>query len=230
MNIYRVYGIRHQAVAFGMTPEEAVAQSLGIGEVGDWETPEAKQILLPQGYALRQARQSVGLLAAAMEDSWAILRPRLEGLTDKEFFWEPVPGCWTLHLAEDGRWVEDYADPAPDPPPFTTIAWRLIHVAACKLMYYEYAFGPARLTWDELLFPHTAADAITWLDENHARLCAALDSLSDDDLDEMRLTNWGDRWPTWRIFWTMASHDIHHGGEIGCLRDLYRAQQLDPSR
>jgi hypothetical protein len=229
MNIYRVYGIRHQAVAFGMTPEEAVAQSLESGEVGDWEMPEAKQILLPEGYALGLARQSVGLLAAAMEDGWAILRPRLQGLADEEFFWEPVPGCWTLHL-EDGRWVEDYAIPAPDPPPFTTIAWRLIHVASCKLMYYEYAFGPARLTWDELLLPHTAAGAITWLDEHHARLCAALDSLSDSDLDAMRLTNWGDQWPTWRIFWTMASHDIQHGGEIGCLRDLYRAQQLGPSR
>ena len=43
-------------------------------------------------------------------------------------------------------------------------------------------------------------------------------------LDELRLTNWGERWPTWRIFWVMAAHDLHHGGEIGCLRDLYRNQ------
>ena len=24
------------------------------------------------------------------------LRPRLDGLTDEEYFWQPVPGCWTL--------------------------------------------------------------------------------------------------------------------------------------
>jgi hypothetical protein len=24
------------------------------------------------------------------------LRPRLEGLTDDEYFWQPVPNCWTL--------------------------------------------------------------------------------------------------------------------------------------
>jgi len=42
MNIYRVDGIRHQAVAFGATPEEAVPQALASGEVGDWEAPEAK--------------------------------------------------------------------------------------------------------------------------------------------------------------------------------------------
>ncbi|MFQ5436721.1 MAG: hypothetical protein ACE5FD_17830 [Anaerolineae bacterium] len=39
-------------------------------------------------------------------------------------------------------------------------------------------------------------------------------------------TIWGEMWPTWRIFWTMASHDLHHGAEIGCLRDLYRAMNL----
>src|SRR5512136_2448429 len=175
MNIYRVDGIRHQTVAFGATPEEAVAQALVSGEVGDRESPEAKPVLLPEGYALRPARQTVELLKAAMEEGWTTLRPRLAGLTDDEFFWEPVPGCWTLHLAEDGRWVEDYADPAPDPPPFTTLAWRIIHVAACKLMYYEYAFGPGRLTWDELVLPHTVADVIAWLEEHHARLRAALE-------------------------------------------------------
>ena len=24
------------------------------------------------------------------------LRPRLNGLTDEEYFWEPVPGCWNV--------------------------------------------------------------------------------------------------------------------------------------
>ncbi|MFQ5811759.1 MAG: DinB family protein [Anaerolineae bacterium] len=183
-------------------------------------------------------QQTVALLATEMDEAWGTLRGCLEGLTDEEFFWEPVPGCWTVHPSEDGRWVVDYADPAPEPPPFTSIAWRLVHVAACKVMYHEYAFGPGKLTWGELEIPHTAADAIAWLEEGHARLRAALDGLSDADpstsrrgelvepsgqaLEEMRLTNWGDPWSTWRIFWTMISHDLHHGAEIGCLRDLYR--------
>ena len=25
------------------------------------------------------------------------LRPRLDGLTDDEYFWQPVPDCWTVH-------------------------------------------------------------------------------------------------------------------------------------
>ncbi len=52
------------------------------------------------------------------------LRPRLEGLTDDEYFWEPVPGCWTLH--RDG--AIDFEFPAPEPAPVTTIAWRMAHV------------------------------------------------------------------------------------------------------
>jgi hypothetical protein len=68
--------------------------------------------------------------------------------------------------------------PDPDPAPFTTIGWRLVHLADCKVMYHEWGFG--------------------W-------------------------TNWGERPPAWRILWTMIDHDAHHGAEIGCLRDLYRA-------
>jgi hypothetical protein len=173
-------------------------------------------------------RKTVDLLTAEMDEAWQTLRRRLEGLTDQEFFWEPVPGCWTAHPAEDGRWIVDYAEPAPEPPPFTTIAWRLLHLAECKVMYHEYAFGPGRLTWDELPTPYTAVEAIAWLEESQARLRAALDGLGDPDLEEMRLTNWGERWPTWRIFWSMVSHDLHHGAEIGCLRDLY--WEMQPAR
>jgi hypothetical protein len=38
------------------------------------------------------------------------------------------------------------------------------------------------------------------------------------------MTNWGEEKPTWRIIWTMIEHDVHHGAEIGVLRDLYRVR------
>jgi hypothetical protein len=222
MKVYHVCGIRHEAVAFAEDPTEAVAKALASGEVGDWEGPEAQEIPLPKGYALRPERQSAEWLAFALENAWAFLRRRLEGLTDAEMFWQPVADCWTVHQDENGRWVIDYALPEPEPSPFTTIAWRLVHVAACKIMYHEYAFGPGKLIWDRLEIPHTAGDAIAWLETGQAQLKTALDGLSDADLAALRPTNWGEMWPTWRIFWTMAAHDLQHGAEIGCLRDLYR--------
>ncbi|MBN1221589.1 MAG: DinB family protein [Anaerolineae bacterium] len=230
MKIYNVFDLRHQTVAFAETPEEAVDQVLAGDEVGDWEMPEAQEIPLPEGYALGPAQQSVRWLSAVMEEAWTALRHHVEGLTEAEFFWEPVPDCWTVHPDETGRWIVDYADyPHPDPPPFTTIAWRVVHVAACKIMYHEYAFGPGKLTWDELDIPHTVAGATAWLEEGQAQLRAALDGLNDADLAVMRSTNWGELWPTWRIFWGMTGHDLEHGAEIGCLRDLYRLLGQQPA-
>jgi hypothetical protein len=53
-------------------------------------------------------------------------RPRLEGLTDDEYFWEPVEGSWSIRPRAEARTVmapgagdlvADFAFPEPDPPP-----------------------------------------------------------------------------------------------------------------
>ena len=91
------------------------------------------------------------LLRQELQEAYEALRARVEGLSDDEFFWEPVPGCWTVRRGADGRWAVDYPEPPhPDPAPFTTIGWRLVHVAECKVMYHEYAFGAAKLTFPEI--------------------------------------------------------------------------------
>lgn len=171
------------------------------------------------------------LLTRQMDEAWRRVHDRLGGLTDEEFFWEPVEHAWTLRKDEHGSWFADYARDGkdwpdytdPTPPPFTTIAWRLNHLASCKVMYHEYAFGAAALSWaDPALYPATVAGNIAMAVEGQTRLRAALDALRNADLDEERLTNWGEKWPTWRIFWTMIHHDEQHGSEIGVIRDLYR--------
>jgi hypothetical protein len=60
----------------------------------------------------------------------AHLWPRLRGLTDEEYYWEPVEGAWSLRPGPDGRLVLDGTGRRPpDPPPLTTIAWRVVHIA-----------------------------------------------------------------------------------------------------
>lgn len=172
-------------------------------------------------------RVAVALLEHELQEAYDGIRARVADLTDEEFFWEPVPGCWTVRRDARGKWAADYPDePHPEPPPFTTIAWRLVHVGECKLMYHEYAFGPAKLAWPEIDSAHTAASAVAQLDSGHALLKADLARLDDRDLERSVLTNWGERWPAWKFFWTMISHDLHHGAEIGTLRDLFRSRQL----
>jgi hypothetical protein len=174
-------------------------------------------------------RSAVDVIRERLQDAYETIRERVEGLTDDEFFWEPVPGCWTVRLRDDGRWTVDYPEPPhPDPAPFTTIGWRLVHVAECKVMYHEYAFGPARLTFPEIDSAHTAAAAIAQLEAGHAMLVRDLEAQDDAGLDQLVLTNWGEKGPARKIFWTMVDHDLHHGGEIGALRDLYRERVRGP--
>jgi hypothetical protein len=52
LKVYHVQGIRHQAVIFATSPEEAVAQAVESGLVGDWERPDAVEVPPPPGYYL----------------------------------------------------------------------------------------------------------------------------------------------------------------------------------
>jgi DinB superfamily len=161
----------------------------------------------------------VGLLVAMMDASYGRLRGRLDGLTDDEFSWRPVPDCLAIHRDESGRWR--YIRGAPEPAPVTTIGWLLVHLALCKVMFHEHAYGAARLMWPELEVPHTADAAVEVLERGQGLLRADLECLSDGELDEPRRTHWGQLWPAWRIFSVMVDHDALHGGAIGSLRDLY---------
>jgi hypothetical protein len=52
IRVYYVHGIRHQTVVFAETPDQAIAQAIEQGLVGDWEYPEATEVPLPQGYRI----------------------------------------------------------------------------------------------------------------------------------------------------------------------------------
>jgi hypothetical protein len=163
----------------------------------------------------------LALLATVTDENYERLRHRLEGLTDDEFFWEPDRGCWTIYEDDPGHWTYHYAFPDPDPAPVTTIGWQIVHVATCKLMYHEWAFGPAKLTFPDIVIPSTAAAAIELLDKGQGLIRDELARTTDARLDKPVKTNWGELWPAWRIFWCMADHDAFHGGAIGVMRDIY---------
>src|SRR5215470_1532664 len=128
-----------------------------------------------------------------MDQAYAQLVARLDGLTEAEFFWQPVRDSWTIYQDTGGRWTYHYALPDPQPAPMTTIGWQLVHLALCKVMYHEWAFGAARLTWPELDVPHSAAQATTVLVAGQRELRGALVAFADEQLDQLVMTNWGER-------------------------------------
>jgi hypothetical protein len=173
---------------------------------------------------------AIDILRESFEASCQRLTQTLIRITDAEFFWEPVAGCWTVHRRSEqraksadgsGEWVLDYELPEPQPAPVTTIAWRIVHIAAVNYLYYDYAFGPATASFD-LEMPGSAAVAVDWLRVSQEQLWAVPQQLADDDLGEPRLTNWGDLWSCERIWRTLVDEQVHHGAEISLLRDLYR--------
>jgi hypothetical protein len=52
-------------------------------------------------------------LITAFDYVWGRLTGRLDGLTDQEYFWEPVPGCWSLRQGTTGpSWAARPGGPA----------------------------------------------------------------------------------------------------------------------
>ncbi|MBB5102043.1 DinB family protein [Streptomyces spectabilis] len=161
------------------------------------------------------------------------LRPRLDGLADEEYFWEPVRDCWSIRprgtsatsMPEgSGEWTMDFASPGPEPAPVTTIAWRLAHVIVSCLGYrVGWHFGGQDV--DSRTFPYagTADEALRQLDEMYERWNAGVRELSDADLENPPAAG-PERRPMEGIVLHVNRELIHHGAEISLLRDLYRRQ------
>ena len=164
------------------------------------------------------------------------LWPRLHGLTDEEYLWEPVPGCWSVRPDADGRLVLDGAPPgaAPDPPPLTTLAWRLNHIAVgCFHTRASTFFGDGSVPADADMFdprhlpaslPGTADEALGFLRRSYERWRDGLLSM-DEAAFGAPLGARGAFFAEHSMA-QLALHlnreTFHHGGEIGLLRDLYR--------
>lgn len=160
-------------------------------------------------------------LADQLEYHWENqLRPRLDGLTDDEYFWEPVADCWTVH--PDG--AIDFTYPAPEPAPFTTIAWRLAHVivGVFAMRNHSHFAGP-EASYESWPYGTEAADALRQLDAEYRKWIDGVRSLSDDDLDRPCGPAEGPYadYPMSALILHINREAIHHGAEIACIRDLY---------
>ena len=148
------------------------------------------------------------------------LRPRLDGLTDDEYFWCPVPNCWTVH--DDGS--IDFEYPPPEPAPFTTIAWRLAHVIVGVLAMRNHShFGGPPADYQSWPYATDAVTALRQLDDAYEIWIAGVRGLDDDELDRPCGPAEGPyaEYPIGTLILHINRETIHHGAEIACIRDLY---------
>lgn len=163
-------------------------------------------------------------IRAQLELHWTRqLRPRFEGLPDEEYFWEPVPGMWTIRPAAGG-FVSDFAVPPPEPAPVTTIAWRLGHVVFLLEAGLE-RFGGPPVDFASFRYPGTAGEALRRLDDAYAAWSRGVGGLGVEGLTEPAgpPDSMPADWSTAGIVLHTHRELLHHGAEVALLRDLYRA-------
>jgi DinB superfamily len=165
-------------------------------------------------------------LADQLDWHWrAQLRPRLDGLTDEEYFWQPVRNCWTVHPSGS----VDFAFPAPSPAPFTTIAWRMAHViVGVFAIRSHHHFGRPPASYQSWDYATDATTALRQLDQTYAAWINGVRSLSAADLTRRcgpAEGPYADHALS-ELVLHINREAIHHGAEIACLRDLYLHRDL----
>src|SRR3954452_22355900 len=116
-------------------------------------------------------------LSEQLECHWTRqLRPRFDGLTDTEYFWEPAQPAWNVRprTAEGepgtGPFTVEFAYPEPDPPPVPTIEWRVAHVIVGVLGVRGAAqFGGPAAESGSSACAARPAGALAQLDDAYAR-------------------------------------------------------------
>ena len=171
------------------------------------------------------------LLVDQLEFYWDVhLWPRLTGLDDDEYYWQPVPGCWSVRPGPDGLYAMDGGK--DDPPPVTTIAWRMAHIASGVLGNRANAFFGDD-TADAVMFdsryipqplPGNAPDALAYLRQCYSHWHDGIAALDDDQMAAPLGPKGGPfaKDPMAALVLHISREVMHHGGEIGVLRDLYR--------
>jgi hypothetical protein len=190
--------------------------------------------------------RALGRAVTSQVDWWwkGVFRSRLEGLTDEEYWWKPVPDCWSLTRLGEGKVAYEHAWPPPTPAPFTTIAWRLCHIAVGCLesrtvRYFPESAAAIGVTeaqsmyGDAIDFGANAADALAHLDRWWDAWRDGLRRASDEDLLQPIGDREGDTAamqlgvgnPVVNVVLHNHRELMHHGGEICLLRDLFQHQQ-----
>jgi hypothetical protein len=175
------------------------------------------------------------LLVSQLSSYWdAHLWPRLSGLTDEEYFWEPAVGCWSLRPDGDGGWTLDgYGARPPEPPPVTTLAWRIVHVATAMSTRSSTFFGSMSSDNSDMYdvrhwpaeLPGSAASGLRFLSQEYRKWHDAIAGLDASSLEGPlgpRGAHFAED-PLAALIVHINREVMHHGGEICLLRDLYRA-------
>jgi hypothetical protein len=200
---------------------------------------------LPQDYQSRQVKSARDALLLALDAAALHMNETLDGLTDEEYDWEPLTSeeqradlplppatkrVWRVYRGDHG-WTYDYTPEPLEPPPFTTIAWIMCHVASTADMYLccVRSGKPEGLdrSWDDLPVPSTCRAMAGYVFRALAAARAYLIAIPEQEvtleLNRPTPAPWGEVRPTYLNLWGgIIEHTLQHAMQIAVRRERIR--------
>jgi hypothetical protein len=200
---------------------------------------------LPQDYQSRQVKTARDALLLALDAAAIHTKSALDGLSDEEYDWEPLTSeeqradlpllpatkrVWRVYRGDRG-WTYDYTPEPLEPPPFTTIAWIMCHVASTADMYLYCVRSrrPEGLDrgWDDLPVPSTCREMAGYVFRALADARAYLIAIPEQqvilELNRPTPAPWGEVRATYLNLWGgIIEHTLQHSMQIAVRRERIR--------
>lgn len=190
-------------------------------------------------------KSSRDVLLLCLDSGEQSLRETMADISNEEYHWEPIPSSeqaddcllpperkrvWRV-FQQKGVWMYDYSLEKLNPPPFTTIAWIMNHIAQTADMYlYCIKTGKAEgveRQWEDLPVPSSCEAMCSYIFEELAGARDYLVSISEEsvqrELNRLTPAPWGELRPTYLNIWGgVIEHVIQHSMQIAARKDRIR--------
>lgn len=191
---------------------------------------------------MSKVMSSRDVLLLGLDSGEQNIREVLADVSREEYEWEPIPlseraadmllppegkKVWRVY-PRDGKWTDDYVPEVLDPPPFTTIAWIMNHIAQTAEMYlYCIKAGKPEgrdRSWDDLPVP---SDLVAMRDYIYHALADVREYLVsipaggiNREMNRLAPAPWGEMRPAYMNIWGgVVEHVLHHIVQIAARKD-----------
>ena len=190
-----------------------------------------------EDYLAAGVQLSRDILLLGLDSGEQNMRETIADISEEEYHWEPIPSSeqasdcllpphrkrvWRV-FQHEGVWVFDYTPEPLNPPPFTTIAWIMNHIAQTADMYlYCIKAGEpegVNRRWEDLPVQPSCEAMGSYIFEVISSVREYLYSLPKEyihhELNKLTPAPWGELRSTYLNVWGgVVEHVIQHSMQI----------------